>query len=1130
MPDHPLEQLGPQVSEVRIKKRDKLQNFLGISKPKSKDVKFKASSQSLHSRPLSQQSTRPPSIVSQVSNHPQETAQTVINPTTEEEKPKPAPLDLAQATMDIFPNNIAKSVITTELPRIQERIESTKQLIYCNILLLRDSSHSPVAVVGEGLDDGATITLREPTLDKAELDWLEEVKKDPMEQDHLRWLVTRMVEAFVAVTIKNSTEIAEIVALGPVLPREPYRKLLLSLIKDFDEARILDVNILRGLVELVQAASTDFLEADDLVKILSILRVSLQGTHQQSTTYSYHLTLAVSEVLDVMAEHKVQDLDRVLEYEPFSGVLSGLKDSSDPYLMYQACYAFQALQYVPDDESALQSILRHSIGVADSLVKISAVFKLDLASVLEGLGSLQESLSGFVGVAADVYEGVSSLMESGREVFDSLKEGLSTGQKRPWYPAIKAAYAFVKAGQLKDLKLLIFEAPCRRDPLFQWGIFQMLGEIALDPVWADATRQQAVGLLGHLYKDDQDWGRDESVKAWMLTVIAKLGTISDQVVNTVANGLLQDLEQNTSTLIQQPYPLTTRLPIPASSPVLTKVHSIPSVEYDLHRLRLQRLKEAHMQVYIPPMAKANLQACDDDLFPLLEKVEEFLASDRQVMLILGDSGAGKSTFNKHFELALLQSYTRGGRIPLFINLPAIERPEKELITEQLRTYNFSESQIQELKQHRQFIVICDGYDESQLTANLHTSNLLNRPDQWDVKLVISCRSQYLSQDYRDRFVPHGGGHYNRPALDLFQEAAISPFSKEQIQDYVAQYVPPEPRTWTTQDYMDKLTTIPNLMDLVKNPFLLTLALEALPKVTDGQLDLSVIKITRVQLYDTFVDHWLDVNKRCLQCNVLSKEDQATLDELVEAGFVSVGVDYSTRLATAIFEQQEGNPIVQYVHRNDKKSWKAAFFGPDPEIRLLRESSPLTRTGSLFRFLHRSMLEYFLSRAVFDPSSLGDISEFSPQLDPRFKTTPSLDPHGPLFKRDLLVEPSVIQFLCERVKENAYFEQQLLVIIEQSKTDSAAATAAANAITILVQAGVRFNGADLRGIRISGADLSGGQFDCAQLQGADLMGVNFAGSWLRKVDFGAAQMDGVRFGELPYLKETAMVAVCSYSPD
>ncbi|KAF9120560.1 hypothetical protein BG015_006051, partial [Linnemannia schmuckeri] len=46
-------------------------------------------------------------------------------------------------------------------------------------------------------------------------------------------------------------------------------------------------------------------------------------------------------------------------------------------------------------------------------------------------------------------------------------------------------------------------------------------------------------------------------------------------------------------------------------------------------LRIQRLSEYKQPVYIIPMAKPNLQAPDDTLFPLMEKVKDFLAGDRQ---------------------------------------------------------------------------------------------------------------------------------------------------------------------------------------------------------------------------------------------------------------------------------------------------------------------------------------------------------------------------------------------------------------------------------------------------------------------------------------------------------------------
>jgi WD40 repeat protein len=132
--------------------------------------------------------------------------------------------------------------------------------------------------------------------------------------------------------------------------------------------------------------------------------------------------------------------------------------------------------------------------------------------------------------------------------------------------------------------------------------------------------------------------------------------------------------------------------------------------------------------------------------------------------------------------------------------------------------------------------------------------------------------------------------------------------------------------------------------------------------------------------------------------------------------------------------------------------------------------------------------------------------------------------------NLLSEPSIIQFLCDRVKSNPDFEQQLRAIIDLSKVDACAAIAAANAITILVRADVSFNGAVLQGVKISGADLSEGQFDSAQFQGADLRGVNLSRSWVRQADMSNAQLEGVRFGEFPYLEMDSNVWCCAYSPD
>ncbi|KAF9274029.1 hypothetical protein BGZ88_003334 [Linnemannia elongata] len=299
MTDHPLDQLDPHTpssdsvnSAASTRKSDTFRESWGSSKSTSEEVNPEASNQSLHSRPASQQLTRPPSVFSQASNYPSEDNLSTTS-STAQEKTLSEPLSALRVLETIFAEDVYGPTIKTELPQPQKRIEITQKLVYCNVLLLQDTLFSPKVAKGKDADSAGPLVLLERALDKTELDWLETTRRDPMEANRLRWLATRMVEPT-----------AEIVALGTVLEKEPYRKLLSTFIKEFDDTR------------------------------------STYRTHLHSTKHSYHFTLAVSRILDVMADHKVQDLDRVLEREPLTAFLSELKGSSDPYLLYQACYAF----------------------------------------------------------------------------------------------------------------------------------------------------------------------------------------------------------------------------------------------------------------------------------------------------------------------------------------------------------------------------------------------------------------------------------------------------------------------------------------------------------------------------------------------------------------------------------------------------------------------------------------------------------------------------------------------------------------------------------------------------------------------------------------------------------------------
>ena len=626
----------------------------------------------------------------------------------------------------------------------------------------------------------------------------------------------------------------------------------------------------------------------------------------------------------------------------------------------------------------------------------------------------------------------------------------------------------------------------------------------------------------------------------------------------VAENLLQELEYNAGSR-KKPlflachdkgsnlYPLRAAPTGFACPSLLERAQNKPDVESHLRHLMKQRLKGENKSVYIPPRAKAGLNASDDARFSLMARIGEFIASEQKVFLLLGDSGAGKSTFIRALECDLWKLYKKGDPIPLHINLPAINKPDQDMIAKQLRRSEFSESQIRELKIHRQFILICDGYDESQQTHNLYTTNRLNQPGEWQAKMVISCRTEYIGSDYLDRFQPKDRNMTLETTL--FQEAVITPFSIDQVEAYVSQYVAIHQPVWEAKVYKQALNQVPSLKELVRNPFLMSLSLEVLPRMMDPEQGFSATRITKVALYDEFVEYWLERGKKRLGEKALSPQARAAFESLSNEGFTKYGIDFLKKLSVAIYKEQDGHPIVKYSRDKDGGSWKSEFFSREEEKQLLLEACPLTRNGNQHGFIHRSLLEYGLTRAVFDPEEYEEISAQQPPRSRRESTSSVLsfeirgdtervetdndrepDIGSPLAWRSFVNEPSLLQFLEDRVNQEPVFKQQLLDYIEYSKKDKKWRTAAANAITILVRAGVEFRSADLRGIRIPGADLSHGDFESANLRGADMRKANLRNAWLRGTDLSKAQMVGVQFGELPSLKHDKPVLSCMYSPD
>ncbi|KAF9121381.1 U3 snoRNP protein [Mortierella sp. GBA39] len=631
---------------------------------------------------------------------------------------------------------------------------------------------------------------------------------------------------------------------------------------------------------------------------------------------------------------------------------------------------------------------------------------------------------------------------------------------------------------------------------------------------------------------------------------------------------------------------TKRLCLSTSSLRLEDQMAFP-IELELQKLKIRCLqKEQSPRNYIAPLGKDTMDAPDSSASPLLATVIDFLKGTRQVLLVMGDGGSGKTHFLRQLERELWEKYAGSAKdvIPILFDLSRVEAANSDLLVKVLTNEGINKEHVRTLKKnYRPFVLLCDGYDEAPVGGNIYNGNKFNSHGHGCVKLIIACRSQKLGSGFESLFQPTVGDHYSNKKLDQFQKVAMAPFTRSMIEEYVGKYVASpsqlevrqeasqssqSPPTWSVQQYMMALADIPNLMELVGNPFILSVVLNLLPTLTSPARDDTGLHVSFDALYKLVFENWMEVNKLRLYSlsreNVKGKEE--AFSELMDHDFAAECLTHMKDLAAEIFKNQGKDPLSVQRNPKDLAEWKDRFFGRDTRARLLLESLPMTRNGKTYSFLFPSLLDYLYSLVVFDPEGSDegnmdtdgsgtdgfDSEDSARSAEPLYSKSGSgqLPERGRALQEQQEVEggqalkkghalgfaniserPMAVQFLADRVQIHQDFKEELVETVHESPNgEGNDKWLAPNAMAILVKSGMRFNGADLRSIKIKGANLTGGEFDFADLRDADLRDVTFDKCWLREARLDGAQLGGSKFGESPYTLLEDVPTASAYSPD
>ncbi len=358
---------------------------------------------------------------------------------------------------------------------------------------------------------------------------------------------------------------------------------------------------------------------------------------------------------------------------------------------------------------------------------------------------------------------------------------------------------------------------------------------------------------------------------------------------------------------------------------------------------------------------------------LEDEVQSFLSDPKlSSLLLLGESGFGKTMFCQKLSLSLARQYEAGKPIPLYISLPAVPNVSVNLIWQFLIDKGFSAEEIEYLKKNNEFVFILDSYDEVSSFKNNQLVNIYtaNRLHEWKCKTITSCRTTYIinAAQYIRYFCPYKEERMLRSQL---KELFLCPFSAEKIRAYVRAYLRVKNQEiqqlcenseldekWLDPEaYNLAFSELYGLLEIIKNPFLLKMTMSVLPACHarfKDELDTKKRKlVTSLDLYEKYTQAWFERQLDKLIWHTGGAPQYSNGQYMPEITVIDYQ-NFSQELAAKMNELG-----LVSVDSKDPR-FKKFFDKSDERMVFVRKGVPLKNTGDDWSFIHYNFLQYFIS--------------------------------------------------------------------------------------------------------------------------------------------------------------------------
>ncbi|XXT23222.1 pentapeptide repeat-containing protein [Sorangium sp. So ce429] len=500
-------------------------------------------------------------------------------------------------------------------------------------------------------------------------------------------------------------------------------------------------------------------------------------------------------------------------------------------------------------------------------------------------------------------------------------------------------------------------------------------------------------------------------------------------------------------------------------------------------LRDQRLHEVDGR-FVEPDARVDR----GEPTPMLGALDAWLSSGEQTALVLGEFGLGKSTAlavwaDRRWEL-------RQRPLPLLVNLagasPSASAEQLLLQAAHLDDVPENRAAVRLLIRHRLVVPCFDGFDE--MATRLEAAELAGRLSGLLViaegggKVIVTSRDNYFSSEAHLTTTTDSALAQALGASAGIRRFAIQPFTDDQVRDLVQQIR----GEGGAAAALSRIAGIYDLKDLVHRPLLLGMVLATLDDLSSGA------QIGRADLYEAYLKRWLD--------NTRKDDPECFTDE------------QKKEFAEALAEQlwRSGKPTCTWQEL--QSSVRARLFHllpegmpPDAAFLEIQGGAFFVHEGeAMYRFAHKSFLEYFLARAL--------IATLPERPEEALRTKP--------------ITQEVAAFVGEILRTRGEPKRTGAVRAAQSflaearKPVHRSGEAAENALRLLlglsrwadnaadwIPRGAALRGAQFAGEDLRGARLTGAMLEDANLAGADLSGADLTGAVLSGATLSGAKLNG-----------------------